>query len=215
MMKNKDYYKIWAPKISIWSSWVRPVPFLDIDKVHDRNFVLPEISNKLVYKDDTVYFIDLPKDESVLIGLRMMEQGYRPIALYNASPAPNKSFSLVDTVSIQEALKWGTSLLNEANLRDDALPVFLLDSNRILRHKFDPSVFDNSWDLYKQDIPSPELMKKHQIKNIIIYTNEVHRDLKIIFYEFQEKGFNIYQTHGANDLEKLKFKKPPKKDKFH
>ena len=214
-MKNKDYYKLWAPTTSIWSAWVRPVLFLDIDKVDDKNFILPDISKEIVYKEDTIYIIDLPKEESVLTGMKMLEKGYRPIALYNASPSPAKSFALVDNISIQEALKWSTDLLKEAKLNDASLPVFLLDSNRILRHKYDPSVFDNSWDLYNQDIPSPEFLKKHKIKNIIIYTDEVLRDLKRIFYDFQEKGFNIYHTIGANDLTKLNLKKPPKKDKFH
>lgn len=214
-MNNKEIYKVWAPKTSIWSAWVRPVLFLDIDKAEDRHFTLPDLHPDIKYKDDTVYFIDLPKDDGVLMGMKFLELGYRPIALYNASPSPTKSFSLVDNTSIQEAIKWSTKLLKEVTLPLTALPVFLLDSNRILRHKFDKSVFDNSWDLYDQDIPSPKFLKDQNIKNIVIYGDEVHRDLKKIFYEFQTKGFKIYHTVGAGDMSLLSLKKPPKKDKFH
>lgn len=28
MKTNKEVYKIWAPENSIWSGWVRPVPFI-------------------------------------------------------------------------------------------------------------------------------------------------------------------------------------------
>ena len=32
MINNKEIYKIWAPKESKWSPWVRPVSFIFIDR---------------------------------------------------------------------------------------------------------------------------------------------------------------------------------------
>ena len=48
-MNKIDIYKIWAPTSSIWSSWVRPVPFvgMNIDKEINEWY-------KLVEKDTTV-----------------------------------------------------------------------------------------------------------------------------------------------------------------
>ena len=39
-MNAKEVYKVWA-RPSIWSGWVRPVPFIDIDKDYKPDAILP------------------------------------------------------------------------------------------------------------------------------------------------------------------------------
>ena len=47
MINNKEIYKLWAPKESIWSPWVRPVPFVFIDENVDNkeyeSFNIPSV----------------------------------------------------------------------------------------------------------------------------------------------------------------------------
>ena len=69
------------------------------------------------------------------------------------------------------------------------------------------SVFDNSWDIYDQDIPTAEYFLKNGITKIIIRGEEIQRDLKIILYKYQKKGIEILFTNGCEELKKVKIKK--------
>ena len=75
------------------------------------------------------------------------------------------------------------------------------------RFKMDDSYFDNSWDLYYQDVPSSEYFLKNNINKIIIRGNKINRDLNKILFEFQKKGLEIYFTDGFDIPKKVKLKK--------
>jgi hypothetical protein len=215
-MKPIDVYKIWAPHKSIWSPWVRPVPFLDIEGVTGL-FAgqMPQVNYCDYIEDDTALFIDLEGTQSVLHGLACAIKGFQPVALFNATPPQENARALVDTKSITNLLYWGTSILKDLYIAPQASPVFLLDSTRLLRHKASISVYDNSWDLYDQDIPSAEYFMNHGIKKIVIIADKINRDLGKIFYKFQRKGIGIYVSDGFSKPKLVTVKKPPKKDKFH
>ena len=79
------------------------------------------------------------------------------------------------------------------HLKNDATPVFLLDNTRTNRYRAKESIFDNSWDLYKQDIPTAEYFKQNNISKIIIVADTIQKDLKKIFLEFQKNFFRQHQ----------------------
>lgn len=214
-MNDKQLYKIWAPTKERWVDWVRPVAFMDATKLTPTAYEEPIVHYLKEYQANTAVFIDLVGDESIVEGITLSKLGYRPIPLFNGTDAQAGSFALVNTENIKTALVWGAKQLQTITIKKDAAPVFLLDKNRIHRHKHKKAVYDNSWDLYDQDIPTPETFKKYGIKQIIIHTDELLRDLKIIFYKFQKQGIKILITDGFEKPKIITIPKPPKKDKFH
>ncbi|AMC94399.1 hypothetical protein AOC36_10575 [Erysipelothrix larvae] len=218
-MNDKDYYKRWAPFGMRWVDWVRPVLFIGLsERAKDTlnvNFSIPKIHYIETLKKDTAILLDMPSYEGVLEGLACATLGYRPIVLYNGTTQQDQAMSLVDNADIQHALIWGTPYLETLTIRHDAPPVFMIDTNRMLRYKMNASIFDNSWDLYNQDIPSPQYFKQQGIDKIIIRSEKLQRDLAKIFYEFQKKGITIYITDGYDAPKVIDIPKPPKKDNFH
>ena len=199
-MTGRDIFNIWAPSGAGWVDWVRPTAFVTIKNTGQQtcicNFVIPKVYYIDVLKPDTAIILDLPDYESITEGLALAKLGYRPIPLYNGTEGQEGALAIVETHNITCALVWGAAKLGEIDIPDDAPPVFLLDSNRTHRYKMDVSVFDNSWDLYDQDIPSPEFFSKNGIDKIIIRGDSVQEDLERIFIKFQNKGFKIYFTGG-------------------
>ena len=217
-MMDKEIFKIWAPTNAKWVDWVRPVPFIGITEEqtkHAFNFQLPTIDYIDEKRIDTAYIVDLPNYESIIEGISLAKLGYRPIPLYNGTNQQTDSMSLVDNRGIQNALIWGTVQLRETEINNDALPVFLLDSNRVHRFKSNVSVYDNSWDIYDQDIPSPEYFIKNGISRVVVRGDKIQRDLARILYNFQKKGISIFFTNGLEIPKEVRIKKPPRKDKLH
>ena len=210
-MNDKEIYKIWAPIDAIWSPWVRPVAFItpkyDAYVFEYHNYQIPVINYIKELQKDTALFIDLPGLESVNEGIALTELGYRPIPLFNGPKEQAQVASTVDNHSIENALEWGAYILKEIKLSKDAPPAFLLDSNRMNRWKRDNSIFDNSWDLYPQDIPSPKFFLDHGINKIIIRGLKLENDLRKILYKYQEKNIKIYYTNGYDSIKEVKLKK--------
>ena len=74
------------------------------------------------------------------------------------------------------------------------------------RRKVTDSVFDNSWDVYSQDLPTYEYLKKYGIAKVIIKSDMIRKDLNKIFYEFQKNGIKIYFTEGYEEPKLIKLK---------
>jgi len=210
-MAGKDIFKIWAPAGVRWIDWVRPVPFVAIDNINqinsNCNFTIPNINYISEPHTDTAIISDLPSYDSIKEGLALAKIGFRPIPLYNGTTEQQGAMALVNNHTIERALIWGALELNKIKIPDNAPPVFLLDSNRTHRFKMDVSVFDNSWDLYKQDIPSVEYFKKHKINKILIRGMAIQKDLIRILYEFQIKGIAIFFTNGYEEPKEIILKK--------
>ena len=71
-MNAKEVYKVWA-RPSIWSGWVRPVPFIDIDKDYKPDaildFTIPEIYYVDSYQQNEAIFIDIDGPSSIKEGI--------------------------------------------------------------------------------------------------------------------------------------------------
>ena len=213
-MTGKETFKIWAPMGARWVDWVRPVPFVAIDNPSKTNSIMNftiENINYIELQTDIAIILDLPDYESIKEGIVLAKLGFRPIPLYNGTDEQQGAMALVSNHGIENALIWGAYELQKLKIADDAPPVFLLDSNRIHRFKMNVSVFDNSWDLYDQDIPSAEYFLKNGISKIVVRGVTIQKDLVKILYKFQKKGITILFTDGYEKPKEVSIKKPPKK----
>ena len=209
-MRGKEIYKIYAPNGAKWTDWVRPVPFVAID-TYNRKPIADWMERKAMflknYQQDTAIFVDLPGKESIELSIDLAYKGYRPIPIFNGTDEQPGSQATTNTYLIESWLINGSEKLKNIKLDNNANPAFLLDSYRTNRYRAKESIFDNSWDLYKQDIPSAEYFKQNGITKIIIVGDEIQRDLKKIFLKFQEKGIDIYITDGYTFPKKVKLTK--------
>ncbi len=215
-MTGKEIYKIWAPTNDKWVDWVRPVPFIAIND-NLESYKTPDLSNSninCINKDEnTAIIVDLPGLESIKEGIALAKIGFRPIPVYNGTIEQDGAKATTDNKSISIGLVYGASKLKDIELENEAPPAFLLDSNRMNRFKMDVSVFDNSWDIYDQDVPSAEYFLNNQINKIVIISNLVQKDLKKILYKFQKQGIEIYFTNGYEKPKKINIRKPLQKEK--
>lgn len=211
-MTDKEIYRIWAPLGKRWSEWVRPVPFVEIHE-HSKAYSLtlhdvpvPDLSEDK-FKDAAI-IVDLPGAESVEAGLAYAKLGYRPIPLFNGTIEQSGARTTVDNQSVGMALVEGVKVVRELELKEDALPVFMLDSNRLHRHRIDVTVFDNSWDIYAHDMPSADYFIKNNIHKIVVVGDFIGRDLRKILYGFQKKKLEIWFAKDDNEPKKIKVRKP-------
>lgn len=215
-MTGKEIYRIWAPIGAKWTDWVRPVPFIEIND-NLKSYKITDLSNFNIScinkNENTAVIVDLPGLESIKEGIALAKIGFRPIPIYNGTIEQEGAKATTDNKSIAIGLVYGASKLKEIELENDAPPAFLLDTNRMNRFKVNVSVFDNSWDIYDQDIPSAEYFLKNKINKIIIISNLVQKDLKKILYKFQKQGIQMYFTNGYEEPKKINIRKPFEKEK--
>ena len=211
-MTGKEIYKIWAPTEAKWVDWVRPVPFVGINESFEGyevdEFLIPKINYIKEPISDMAIIIDLPGNNSIKEGIALAKIGFRPIPIYNGTDEQNGATATVDNRAIKMGLIKGALELKKIEIPDNAPPAFLLDTNRMNRYKMDQSVFDNSWDIYAQDLPSAEYFLKNGINKMIVRGEAIQTDLQKILYSFQQKGIIIYLTNGYENTQKVILKKP-------
>lgn len=225
-MTAKEVYKIWAPVGKKWVEWVRPVPFLGIGQC-PKAYVLPNVTlpkvafleeeqDKSILElllgplpepklENTAIIVDLPGEESVRYGVALIDYGFRPIPVYNGTLEQQGSRATVDNQSVGMALELMSKELLKKDIADGARPAFLLDRSRLNRYKLEDSVYDNSWDVYPQDLPSPEYLMENGMESILVIGGRrMSRDVKKILAAHQKKGLKIYHTDGY-ERPKLRF----------
>jgi hypothetical protein len=208
-MTNKDIYKIWSPVHKKWVNWVRPVPFLAINnktKVFQSSGLVMPFLSKLDKNDkSTAIIVDLPGTHSVEAGILLAQNGYRPIPIYNGVLPELGARATTDNTSVSSALVWGASILSKMKIQDDAPPAFLTDSHRLDDVRVDLSIFDNSWDVYHQDLPSGEYFLKNGIDKVLVISKKsVARDLKEVFAEYPKGKIKILWTDGYEEPKPVK-----------
>ena len=210
-MKAKEVYKTWYEKGGIWKGWIRPVPFIGIDTPKENleiiDYNIPKIKyiNKMFR--DTAIIIDESGVDSIEEGIALAHLGYIPIPIFNGTNPSIHSKATTNNSIIELLLIWGALKLKEMKLNKDNPPVFLLDSNRLHRYKITSSIFDNSWDVYPQDLPTHHYFKKNNITKIIVRSNKLNKDLKKILYQYQKNKIDILFTNGYEEPKKVKIKK--------
>ncbi len=210
-MTNKEIYKIWAPDKKRWVDWVRPVPFINIDDSSSRkefiDYRIPSINYLKELLNDTALIIDIPGIDSIKEGIALAKLGYRPIPIFNGTDPPIGTISTTNNQIIKPLLIWGAFELKNIKLKNDAPPVFLLDQNRLNRYKINNGIFDNSWDIYDGDLPSPKYLLENGINKIIVRSNFQAKDLRKILYKWQKNNIKIFFTNGYEEPKELKLKK--------
>lgn len=210
-MTNKEIYKIWAPDKKRWVDWVRPVPFINIDDSSSRkefiDYRIPSINYLKEVLNDTALIIDIPGIDSIKEGIALARLGYRPIPIFNGTDPPIGTISTTNNQIIKPLLIWGAFELKNIKLKNDAPPVFLLDQNRLNRYKINNGIFDNSWDIYDGDLPSPKYLLENGINKIIVRSNFQAKDLRKILYKWQKNNIKIFFTNGYEEPKEVKLKK--------
>lgn len=216
-MTAKEIYQIWAPYGKKWVDWVRPVPFVQMNyyqKMYNySDFVIPTVGYVNKGENNVAYIVDLPGIESVKEGLALAKEGFRPIPIFNGTAEQQKARATVDNQSAGVGLILGVEELSKITLDEALLPAFLTDRNRLQRYKMDVSLFDNSWDVYPQDLPSAEYLFAQGICKVIVVGPDVAKDLKKILYKYQKKNIDIYWTDRYELPKKVKIRRPFFKDK--
>lgn len=216
-MKGRDVFNVWAPKGCKWVDWVRPVPFVAIGDGLKEYGIYNLMKNDIRYtkkaSKNTAIIVDLPGYESVEEAIELAKIGYRPIPIYNGTNAQEGVFETSDNTSIEIALIKGAIELEKIKLLDDAPPAFLLDTNRMNRYKMNVGVFDNSWDVYNQDMPTAKYLKANGIKRIIVRAdNKIQKDLNKILYKYQLEKIDILFADNDKKPRRVLIKKPSKKE---
>lgn len=211
-MNDRELFKIWAPSDARWTDWARPVPFIGMDSHTMFGVAQINIPAHLSYVDglekNCAIFIDMPDHRAINDGLALAKIGWRPIPLYNGCDAQAGVRSLLDNRDVKDGLILGAAELNKLTIAPDAPPVFLLDTTRANTFKMKVSVFDNSWDIYPQDVPSAQYFLKNGIDKMIVRTDKILKDLKNILYTFQKSGIKIYLSDGYEKSKEISIKKP-------
>lgn len=214
MIMRKEIYKIWAPFDSKWTNWVRPVPFIGIDNPNKSfefiNYTIPVIGYLDEFLSNTAIIIDIQGVNSIKEGIALAKLGYRPIPIFNGTNPKFGSGSTTNNVIIEPLLVWGADELMNIELANDAPPVFLLDKNRLNRYKINRSIFDNSWDVYSQDLPTAKYFLENGITRIIVRAELLEKDLIKVLYKFQKSNIKILFTNGYDKPHEVKIKRPKK-----
>jgi len=217
-MKGKEIFKIWSPPKAKWVEWVRPVPFIAINYSHKTNiainFTIPNINYIDKIEQNTAIILDLSGYDGIKEGIALAKLGFRPIPLYNGTNEQQGAMALVYNHDIENALILGAAELKKLEIPSNAPPAFLIDSNRTHRYKMNVSIFDNSWDIYEQDMPSAKYFLNNNINKIIVRSEIIQKDLAKILYNFQKQGIMIFITNGYEEPKTVLIKKPPYKHKF-
>lgn len=203
-MTNKECYKIWAPFNKKWVDWVRPVPFINISEntkpINFANLLSYDLSFLDKNKENIAIIVDLPGIQNIEVGIFLAKKyGFRLVPIHNGTIEQFGSRATTDNTSIANALVWGANELSKIEIKDDAPPVFLTDTNRLDRHKIDCSIFDNSWDVYHQDLPSEDYFLKNGVSKILVISNSLSKDLKKIFKGYPKKEIQILLTDGYDE----------------
>ena len=192
-MTDKELYRIWAPLGKKWIEWVRPVPFVGIhEHSKEYNFTLFEVPVLDFPEEqfgDAALIVDLPGAESVEVGIALAKKGYRPIPAFNGTIEQPGARTTVDNQSVGMGLIAGAEELQKIELKDDARPAFLLDSNRLHRHRIDVTVFDNSLKQLEKDAFVAE---RDKLKIKTVQGNM--RDLSMFADESFDTVLNIFSA---------------------
>ena len=170
-------HKTWAPDDSVWSPWVKPVPFAFWPRQlkASPSVLRTEVTPALFPPASTGFalLVDLPGGESVRCGLLLASLGYRPVPIFSSCPLSAAKQGLylcsVDADDVITALVESAPALSALSLPASAPPAFLIDAHRQgSTHILSGDYFDNRSALFTSDFPSAETLRKHGISRVRI-----------------------------------------------
>lgn len=237
MKAPKDIYSVWAPEGCLWSPWIAPVLFYVLSgfsPISESTSIETQTSPLPFFPaDGGAVVVDLPGAASVDFAMMLTSAGFRPIPLYNSSPAPGsaalfqtspafvpsaddgpRETATLSMRSLLSAMNRATERLLQISLSNTAPPAFLLDSRRLRGDRpLDIGLFDNRWMIFPQDFPSAQFLKGHGIRRILLVqeTSTVPmEDLAHVLLRWQEGGLELlaYATERGGVPEPLSVPRP-------
>ena len=195
MSGNLEAYKKWAPDGALWTDWAKPVLFAQVPKTGFGRIDIPAVDWISNRDNATAIIVDLPGEAGALEGLALARLGWRPVPLYNGVCGPGAVMPAVPTHEIANVLQGLAGELSRMKIRDDAPPVFLLDSNRM---KGTPRIgdYDNRWSIFPQDMPSAAYLISHGIRRVIVRSEIIEKDLAHVLLRYEIQGIAILLNNG-------------------
>ncbi|HLK04786.1 MAG TPA: hypothetical protein VKT53_10125 [Candidatus Acidoferrum sp.] len=223
-MNKADVFLAWAPKDSIWSPWVVPVAFAQLNcadlaqsEAKQEAGIIPEWLKGTV-SGGRAYVLDMPGEIVARMGVELARLGVRPVPIIDGSPSQGE-FSIgpgvgatdvigasanvvVDMTELLRSLCEGAAALCEIHLAADAMPAFLLDSKRMTGHRvLTDESYDNRWQVFPQDFPSAKFLLEHAVQRVLLVQGrkgQPQEDLAHVLLRWQEGGVAI-ESVGLND----------------
>jgi hypothetical protein len=224
-MTREEIFEAWVPDLPEdesgmpWSNWAKPVLFASLGAPGTAASPDTEGTDQPGAggtpapgweRERFAGVVDLPGADAVRCGMDFAELGFRPVPLFNGCPGPSE---LVSTTELCHALARFAPRLRELRIDDNAPPVFLLDSNRmVLSVPRRPGLFDNRWLTLPQDFPSVNLLLARGIERALLVQQkpgQPSEDLAHVLRRWQEGGIRIAVcSPGGSAVEDLDIKKP-------
>lgn len=220
MLSREQTFDLWAPTVSPWSPWVKPVLFAYLPSLSPSR--LAELAESAAPRaawappadGSCSIVIDLPGVLGVKLAEGLARHGYRPVPLFNAVPGPLEQPEigrqpLVDVYGIAEAIEATSNRLVEPlrALSNDAPPAFVLDANRRIGRAPQPGAFDNRSVSLPTDFPSAAFLQSRGIGRVLLVIGSAHMlstagqpetDLAHTLLRWQEAGILI-ESCGVNE----------------
>jgi hypothetical protein len=187
-MTPRDAFDAWAPPQVPWSAWAKPTLFVDRASPPSRMGLPPASTVPVTLHPDAAFsapasedliwplhipkhcalVLDLPGPRAVEAGVALIDRGYWPVPLFNATPGPSP---VVDVSPTVRALFGAAPALRAAGSRasDAALPCFLIDDNRCPRVSGSMvNRYDNRSIVFPQDFPSATLLRSRGLEQVLV-----------------------------------------------
>jgi len=223
-MTKEEVFLAWAPQDSIWSPWVLPVPFAQLNCL---DFTRPAADDQVPSTPGWVtdgeregrgFVVDIPGRDAMRFGILLTSFGIRPVPVIDGSPgAGDFNFSqyaeastkptwhpkvVVDMTELLKALCQGAAMLKDTALSPVAMPAFLLDADRRTGHRPPQAgMYDNRWQVFAQDFPSAKFLLEHGVRRVLLVQEQrgqPQEDLAHVLLRWQEGGIAI-ESVGMKD----------------
>lgn len=206
-MNGRELFEIWAPSSSIWSQWVSPALFAQIqcsEKSQEADTSEPDFAwHESVASPDSAVIVDLPSADAIRLAFVLAGRGYRAVPIINASPGPLPPYSglfpqsvvALDMSSLIKEVCNGTQHMQKLALPTHAPPAFILDALRLKGTKpLSDDMFDNRWMVFPQDFPSAKFLTEQGIRRVTLVQPQIaspSEDLSHVLLRWQEAGIEI------------------------
>ncbi|UYV11769.1 MAG: hypothetical protein NCW75_10720 [Phycisphaera sp.] len=224
-MTQQMMFDAWIPADSPWSAWAKPVVFAAMDFPERQEMERVSLDSPPRWSwlpsgpppmPSTAWVVDLEGDLSALTGALLAARGYRPVPLFNGSPAPRGTRGAIDTRKMEHLLANLADDLARANagtIAADAPPVFLLDNRRMRPAPPGPGKYDNRWMAFPQDFPSARYLAEHGISRAVVVQERDRQpaeDLRHVLLRWQRAGIAMERLSivGSPDPEAFTVRKP-------
>jgi hypothetical protein len=198
-MTREEVFLAWAPVDSIWSEWVLPVPFaqlncLDFTRI-TANGQTQSVPSWVTDggSDGQAYVVDIPGRDAMQFGIAVTNKGIRPVPVIDGSPGAGDFYFSVDA---------------EASTKLTWHPTVVVDMTELLRTLCQGAatlkgigMYDNRWQVFAQDFPSAKFLLEHGVLRVLLVQEQKgqpQEDLSHVLLRWQEGGITI-ESVGTKD----------------